>query len=114
LQLDDETSNYYTFGESDLKMLKLKVIINLLIRTLSGIDVEYTIPEGKSGGYKYKLIVHSGAGERSLSKVKLTYSGDIEKCILIMMEILLLKLLSEILLIMHLKAFINLLIVKTS
>jgi gliding motility-associated-like protein len=73
----DPVSHYYTYGDVRDKTghtsLKAYAYKRILVKDLyPGIDVEYTVPEGKSG-IKYALILHPGA---DLALVKMKYSGD--------------------------------------
>lgn len=78
IEVSEETSNYYTFGEKGYESIKAKGYKKLIYKNLySGIDVEYTIPE--KGGIKYKLIVHPGA---DVSQVKMEYTGDVNDIII--------------------------------
>ena len=71
----DQSEGYYTFGEKGYEKIKAKAYKRLLYKNLyNGIDIEYSIPE--NGGVKYRLIVNPGG---DLSKVMLTYTGDIEE-----------------------------------
>ncbi|MGD0711122.1 MAG: gliding motility-associated C-terminal domain-containing protein [Bacteroidales bacterium] len=74
-ETSEESQGYYTFGEKGYENIKAKGYKKIIYKDLyPGIDVEYTIPD--KGGIKYKLIVHPGA---DINKVKMGYSGDIEK-----------------------------------
>ena len=74
LQADEETSNYYTFGEKGFENLQARGYKKLTYKNIyNGIDVEYVIPD--KGGIKYSLILHPGADRK---KIKMKYSGDIE------------------------------------
>ena len=75
IETGEESGGYYTFGEKGFENLKAKGYKKIIYKNLyPSIDVEYTIP--KKGGIKYKLILRSGA---DVSKVKMKYSGDVEK-----------------------------------
>jgi len=75
ITVSEQSEGYYTFGEKGFENIKAKGYKKLVYTDLyPGIDVEYTI--SKKGGFKYSLIVHPGA---DLSKVKMQYSGDIDK-----------------------------------
>ncbi|MCX6231347.1 MAG: gliding motility-associated C-terminal domain-containing protein [Bacteroidetes bacterium] len=72
---DEQTEGYYTFGDKGYEAVKAKGYKKLLYKNMyPNIDVEYIIPE--KGGIKYKLILHPDA---DVSKIKMLYSGDIEK-----------------------------------
>jgi len=75
LEASEETEGYYTFGEKGFENVKAKGYRKLVYKELyPGIDVEYIIPD--KGGIKYSLIIHPGA---DISKVKMKYTGDIDK-----------------------------------
>ena len=72
---EEEAAGYYTYADEKLKSIRAKGYRKLIYKELyPGIDVEYIIP--KKGGIKYSLIVKPGA---DVSKVKMKYTGDINK-----------------------------------
>lgn len=75
LQASEASEGYYTFGDRGYENVKAAGCRKLCYKELyPGIDVEYIIPD--EGGIKYSLILRPGA---DVSKVKMKYSGDIDK-----------------------------------
>ncbi|HQQ94596.1 MAG TPA: gliding motility-associated C-terminal domain-containing protein [Bacteroidia bacterium] len=67
-------NHYLTYGGPEYNAAVYK---NITYRNVyPGIDVEYSIPEDKTHGIKYAVLVHPGADP---SMIKLLYSGDVKK-----------------------------------
>ena len=75
MEVSEALEGYYTFGEKGFENIKAKGYRKLVYKELyPGIDAEYIVPA--QGGIKYSLIIHPGA---DISKVKMNYSGDVDK-----------------------------------
>jgi len=65
---------YFTYGTKELNSYVYKKVTYKNV--YDNIDIEYLIPEDHETGIKYNVIVHPGG---DISKVKIAYSGDVEK-----------------------------------
>lgn len=66
--------HYFTYGTAEYNSRAFKTLTYRNV--YPGIDIEYTLPEDKSQGIKYTLIVKPGAKPE---QAKLLYSGDFRK-----------------------------------
>lgn len=74
LVADQKQSHYFTYGSEDLNAPTYKKLVYKNV--YPNIDIEYTIPEDKTYGIKYTLILHPGANAKD---VKIQYSGDVSR-----------------------------------
>jgi hypothetical protein len=70
----EKQNHYITYGEKELNSNTFKKIIYKNV--YPHIDIEYTIPEEKSSGIKYSVIVYPGG---DANQVKIHYTGDVKK-----------------------------------
>lgn len=74
VEADEKQSHYITYGDSSLNSNTFK---KLTYRNVyKNIDIEYIIPEDKTHGIKYNVLLHRGANP---SDVRIVYSGDVNK-----------------------------------
>jgi gliding motility-associated-like protein len=74
IESSEKQSHYFTFWKADLVSNTYKKITYKNV--YDHIDIEYVIPEDKSHGVKYTVILHPGADP---SDIKIAYTGDVEK-----------------------------------
>ncbi len=74
IEPSEKQSHYITYGEPELNSNTFK---KLTYRNVyPNIDIEYIIPEDKTHGIKYNVLLHRGADP---SAVRIVYSGDVGK-----------------------------------
>lgn len=70
----EKQGHYFTYGGPEYDSYAFKKIIYKNV--FDKIDIEYVIPEDKTHGIKYSVILHPGA---DVNDIKIKYSGDIKK-----------------------------------
>ena len=74
VEADEKQSHYITYGDPELNSNTFK---KLTYRNVyKNIDIEYIIPDDKTHGIKYNILLHRGA---DASQVRIVYSGDVRK-----------------------------------
>ncbi len=72
IEKKEKQSYYYTYGAAEYNSTTFK---KLLYKNIyPNIDVEYSLPENKTCGIKYTLLLHPGASPRD---IKINYKGDV-------------------------------------
>jgi gliding motility-associated-like protein len=74
IESSQKQSHYITYGEVSLNSNTFKKITYKNV--YPGIDIEYSIPEEKTHGLKYSVILHPGADP---SHMQIFYSGEVDK-----------------------------------
>ncbi|MBL7918241.1 MAG: hypothetical protein JNM96_07570, partial [Bacteroidia bacterium] len=68
----EKQHHYFTYGGPELNSNCFKKITYLNV--YNNIDIEYFIPEDKSSGIKYNVVLHPGAKP---SQIKIAYTGNV-------------------------------------
>jgi len=70
----EKQNHYFTYGGPQLNSNTFKKITYKNV--YNNIDFEYTIPDNKTDGIKYSVILHPGANP---TDIQISYSGDVQK-----------------------------------
>ncbi len=74
IESSQKQSHYFTYGDPSLNSNTFKKITYKNI--YPNIDIEYSIPEERTHGLKYSVILHPGADP---AQVKILYTGEVDK-----------------------------------
>jgi gliding motility-associated-like protein len=69
-----EQTNYFSYGDKKFKSSVFKKITYQNV--YNNIDIEYVIPENRSEGIKYNVILNPGA---DVNDIRISYSGDLSQ-----------------------------------